>query len=1244
MPALCLLACACVISSLAFADGGWMSFKGASEDPVAIRVLDARTTGLALALRLNGMEVEDRMALGASYQRISLPSGGRTADVGLPEMPCYARLVAVPRGAGIEVHFTPLDSVDLPGFTVWPAQVPTTDDGDTLPFVKDEAFYRSGSVFPETRAMITESGVIRGYRVALLTVFPVLYDPGRATLRVYTKARVEVIFTGGDGVFAEPRLRSRFFEPLLRQTLLNYDAAGGFEPLPRLREGEGELLIIASDALVNAITPLAQWRTVAGMPTVVVSRTDAGWTAQGIGQYIQSAYDQWATPPSFVLLVGDAEALPTNYRYQHPIQFNMTAADLWYFTVDGTDYFADIHYGRISVDNTPQLNQFLTKLSSYEKTPLAGAWNNHVFLASYQEYGMYFTVTSNLIYTYLSSIGYDVDRAYEAGTPPGTTQDVINNLNQGCFLVNHRDHGGRENWVHPSFWVSDFPQVSNGQMMPMVFSINCLSGYFDSETDETQGTFESFSEQLLRKSPGGAIGILSSSRSSYSGYNDELNKGLIDAMWPGFDSGYPGSTQNPWESPVYRPGATLNYGKWYMYDKYVLTDGAGYPQGYPWTPTPQQTRLQMEMYHCHGDPTVDVHTAQPSAMAVSHDPTAPLGIGTFDVTAGVEGALVALSQDGVLLGRAHVSGGIAHVVLEQPAVSGTMSVVVTAHNRIPHESQVSVEPPDGWCLTLDGIAAVDIAGLVDGVIDQGDSVSLVLTVKNIGTMEAPGAWGRLMSSDGHVTITGDSVWYGTLPPGGASCGGGAFFVKILGGVADGAVVPLSLVVTSGDSLWARPLSLTVHAPVLQVTQVLVVDTWGNGNGYAEPGETISLWVSLTNNGSGTAGAPQAWLSCANPAVTVDIGETAYPDIQPGEAESALSPFRVVLDPSCPEGSVAFLETVAVCGPADFSLTFPMSVGAVLVLVVDVDDEPTEQRLLDAMDQLGYQYRVWRTYIQQTVPADTLSLYRAVVWTGGDNNISSASPDDQENLAQYLSSGGSLLFSAENYLTSYGAASFTANFLHVENFQTGYNANSLSGVAGDPIANGFSASVDYPPGLSDSPDALTPDPEAAAVLTAQPFDRTVAIRYPATGQGTCRVIFMALPFEALNPGEAPPNDPATFLGSALTWLLGGGDPLPPQAVSGLSLAPGSGSSLILSWQPAWDNVGVHHYVVYGDTAAYFPPSSATLLAITPLTGWTDPAGLGDPDVHHVYMVTAVDAAGNESPPSDRVGEWETPVQP
>ena len=179
----------------------------------------------------------------------------------------------------------------------------------------------------------------------------------------------------------------------------------------------------------------------------------------------------------------------------------------------------------------------------------------------------------------------------QEGTPSGSTQGCIDAINNGVLIANHRDHGESQNdgysatgWSHPALYTTHIAQLTNGDMLPVVFSINCESGWFDGETDAYSGNYESLPEMFMRASGKGIIGCIASTRVSYSGYNDELCVGFYDAIWPDFDPNYPsGSSTNPISSSLNRMGAVLNFGKYWMYDKYVVPGGC---EPYPWTPTP----------------------------------------------------------------------------------------------------------------------------------------------------------------------------------------------------------------------------------------------------------------------------------------------------------------------------------------------------------------------------------------------------------------------------------------------------------------------------------------------------------------------------------------------------------------------------------------------------------------------------------------------------------------------------------
>jgi hypothetical protein len=100
---------------------------------------------------------------------------------------------------------------------------------------------------------------------------------------------------------------------------------------------------------------------------------------------------------------------------------------------------------------------------------------------------------------------------------------------------------------------------------------------------------------------------------------------------------------------------------------------------------------------------------------------------------------------------------------------------------------------------------------------------------------------------------------------------------------------------------------------------------------------------------------------------------------------------------------------------------------------------------------------------------------------------------------------------------------------------------------------------------------------------------------------------------------------------------------------VALGPGGKSSsgtVVLSWEavtlgadgsPEPDPV---EYRIYYDTAADFAPVPANLLRSTAQLSYThSDARIGDPQANLFYLVTAVDVSGNESAPSNRVGEFD-----
>jgi hypothetical protein len=639
-----------------------------------------------------------------TFESIHVQKSGQTAEAGKPSLPTISFYAAVPQGAVADMSYSlPRTSSLLTGHMIYPAQLPKPDASlfDDPPFVINETFYALDTYYPPSVVDISEPFTIRGCQMVLVTYYPFQFNPASKTIRTTPEATVTLSFKGGSGIFIPERLRSIYFQPILDALVLNHDcleratlqttaSAGGH------RETGADLLIVAADQYYDQIQPLAQWRQDTGIQTMVVRWSEVGSTAADLRAYMTNAYTTWELPPSFLLLVGDADQVPVNYLYEDPYSGGYVGTDLWYCAVDGSDYLPDIHEGRISVEDPDQLTIVVDKILDYTKTPYMDTdWFNNILLAAYNEYGRYFVYTSDRIYNYLNPLGYNCTRQYQGGTPPGTTQGVINAINNGVAIANHRDHGAAQNdgysytgWSYPQFDTTNIPLLTNGRMYPVMFSMNCDSGWFDGETDSQSGNWESIGEVGLREEGKGFVAILCSTRVSYSGYNDEFDAGLFDAMWPDFDPSYPtNDSANPFHGAVYRTSQVMNYGKFWMYDKYIVPGGCS---PYPWDPDYETSRVTFEEFHMQGDPTMEIRTAFPQTLNVTYPSTIPTSPSSVTVTVSCAGALVCLSQPNGIYARNLTDDTGTTVIQVNPQSREPVKIVVTAPNALPFEGTILV--------------------------------------------------------------------------------------------------------------------------------------------------------------------------------------------------------------------------------------------------------------------------------------------------------------------------------------------------------------------------------------------------------------------------------------------------------------------------------------------------------------------------------------------------------------------------
>ena len=1197
-----------------FSANGWIDFATGGFDPnqpealdssPGINILTSNFSEIILEVNFPGMSSAEVSKEGMTYQSLSIPSGGKTYNVGWAELPTLGRFIAVPQGAEPQVEILQYNVTTLSGYNILPVQEQPVDlAGAPEPaFTKDDGFYRKNEFYPDRMVFVEEPKLLRGCPVSQLTLFPVQYNPATMELKVYSYIKVRISFSGGNGVFVDPSHRSPYFEPMYQNILLNYSSLGSPAPFGSKSDTGCDFLIITHPNFQAWAESLATWKNLCGISTWVRTTTQTGSDTGSIRIYIQNAYNTWSPAPSFVLFIGDAEFIPLFYRTNHPYDGYKTGTDLYYGTVSGSDWFPDIFMGRISVDSASQAGVVMRKILQYERYPItspASFYNNILvagyFQDDYSPYGWedrFFIKTSEVVRDFLLPKGYNVERCYNEGSsttpccyyygdalPPGISwtgnaTQITNAINNGAFIVNHRDHGAFEGWGDPYYVVSNVNSLNNQDRLPVVFSINCETGHFDNETDAAgNGTSSSaicFTEAFQRKSNGGAVGVFGLTRVSYSGINDEMCKGFYDAMWTDFDPSYPsGGSTHPITNPMFRMGPVKDFGLFWMYDKYYLTGGSGYPWGSDLT----GTKVTFEMAHWYGDPTMEIWTALPQNLSVTHPDIIILGGMSFQVTVYLNSqpardALVCLQKGTEVYetGRTDSSGQI--TLNPEPVTLGDLNLTVTAHNGIPYLTTVPVISPGVYLVHLnpqiDDDSLGSSRGNDDGLAGFGETIEMPIALKNWGDSTAHSVYGILTTTHPLVSITSDSAYWGEIAHYDTVECQNPFVFAISGQIPDLTEIPFHLEVaaTNGSASY-DDITVVAHAPILVCDSREVDDVGGNDNGKPDPGETSDMTVTLRNDGSAGESGISAVLSCSDPYISVITSSASYPDIPSEGTGNSLTSYRFSASSSCPEGhEVDMILQIEGWGPYTAEDTIKVRIGQRPILFVDDDGGAAyESYFLSALDSTGLEYDVW-TYATSGCPTDSaLEFHQAVVWSTGPDYGSISSPKtlnatDQARLMSFLDNGGKLFLSSQDLLLDNNPNTFIVDYLHVLGHSDDVGGDTVNGVAGDTITEGMA--FKFIPPFSNFSDWIFPGAGAAGIFldsigskgeglprggvqlddnAETDMKNTIhyrALRYPASGSSAYKVIFSAFAFEMVPQTRAYPNNSYTLMRKITDWF-------------------------------------------------------------------------------------------------------------
>lgn len=308
-----------------------------------------------------------------------------------------------------------------------------------------------------------------------------------------------------------------------------------------------DLLIITHPSFISlpSLASLVSQRQGQGFNVKVVDVEDVfdefsygAHTPQAITDMLLRARAAWATPPRYLLLVGDASCDYRNYEGGGNFDlvpttlidtvFMETGSDDTLTDFDG-DGVPEIPVGRLPVRTVAEADLVLSKIVNFSP---ANVPQTALMVADTQ--GSYFfnfeQANDQLIPLLTANMQANVQKVYRNQQPSDAVAraNIISKINSGTALVNYSGHGSVDVWTGaPIFNTSDAMGLTNGNKLPLVIVMDCLNGYFIAPP------IDCISEALMKAPNGGAVASFSSSGLTIPTGQHEMGQQLFSLLYSG---------------------------------------------------------------------------------------------------------------------------------------------------------------------------------------------------------------------------------------------------------------------------------------------------------------------------------------------------------------------------------------------------------------------------------------------------------------------------------------------------------------------------------------------------------------------------------------------------------------------------------------------------------------------------------------------------------------------------------------
>ncbi|MAZ61218.1 MAG: hypothetical protein CMG50_03460 [Candidatus Marinimicrobia bacterium] len=836
-----------------------------------INLISSNISETTLEITVDGHIVNEVLE---NQYNIKIDKGSPILLKGAPDLPRLNTSIIIPDQANMSIKVIDSDYIELEDINIIPSKGNLTRDinPSSVPYTYSK-HYQKDTFYPNNLVSLGNPYIIRDVRGQSVIINPIQYNPITKILRIYN--RIVVNIYEDENIFNKKTKNSiqrynseikssKEFNNIYNNLFINFPQDLRFEYI----SDQGNMLIICYDDFLEPMNPFVEWKNKKGIPTEIVALSSIGNTVDVIQDFINDYYNNNGL--SYLLLVGDAAQLPTHI-------INGSASDPTYGFIQGDDAYSEIIVGRFSGNNLSHIETQVQRTIEYEKFENfdSSHLSKALGIASTQGPG-YGGLSDNEFNDLLANdflLEYTYDNYQGLYDSNSSVSDGIDAINEGVGLINYTGHAGPTGWGNGApLNGSDVNNLVNTNKLPFIFTVGCNPGQFNDYT-------ECFCESWMwstdnNGNPTGAVGHLGSTISQ------------------------------SWEPPM--------HGQWAMnailtesYDEHltrsfggIVVNGCMHMNEAQGSSGINETKY----WTLFGDPSLSIRTDEPDYLEPIYNQNILLGQTEFVVDVGIEGALVALSSNGILQSSAYSIGGVAVLDVSNITTSpGSLDMIISGFNNFPYESTLEFISADGPFLVYNNFEIINDSNF-NNLIEYGDEISLNLLVDNVGNINTDNISVTLNTDDEFISISNSSSVIEYAYIGQSSSTDEPLVFSVSNNVPDGHIVNFTANLNDGEREWNINFNTHISAPIFEILNPVLTDD--NQDSMWDAGESATISLDLVNSGSASFGYyPGATISTASPYVTIISGENDNTFYAIDSNASYEGQFIVLADPSTPIGTV-----------------------------------------------------------------------------------------------------------------------------------------------------------------------------------------------------------------------------------------------------------------------------------------------------------------------------------------------------